>query len=361
LLQYGTIYSLAPNEEPAIKVAVRVRPFVHGEEYRDDDEETAGRQGAALGIDMSENKITYWGDDNLEGPRRLRKSENRVERYRTVDECLWSFNDNQGEKERDADRPFASQAKVFERIGQPRLDQFWGPGADGNDGFDISFVTFGQSGTGKSHTLYGPWHGGLSMEPEDQGLVLRTGRALFQRLFELKNAGNTDQFELVMTMHELYNGSIYDLLVPHTDQHRIEPDTRPPLETKLMGRSYVPVDAKGRRGGMPITSEEDMSKVLQRGHANQTKAPTLGNPDSDRAHTVITIWVEISYTVMNKRKPSVKKLTKRVTFVDLAGSENDFLSQIDGLTAEDVREIYLEMDWSSIPTQYWKEVMSLYV
>ena len=75
------------------------------------------------------------------------------------------------------------------------------------DGYNVCIFAYGQTGTGKTFTMEGT--------PENRGVNYRTLEELF-RISEEK--GGVMRYELVVSMLEVYNEKIRDLLVENSNQ-----------------------------------------------------------------------------------------------------------------------------------------------
>lgn len=71
------------------------------------------------------------------------------------------------------------------------------------DGYNVCIFAYGQTGTGKTFTMEGT--------PDDRGVNYRTLKNLFQIIKERENRYN---YEISVSVLEVYNEQIRDLLVP---------------------------------------------------------------------------------------------------------------------------------------------------
>lgn len=71
------------------------------------------------------------------------------------------------------------------------------------DGYNVCIFAYGQTGTGKTFTMEGT--------QEDRGVNYRTLKNLFQIIKERENRYN---YEISVSVLEVYNEQIRDLLVP---------------------------------------------------------------------------------------------------------------------------------------------------
>ena len=75
------------------------------------------------------------------------------------------------------------------------------------DGYNVCIFAYGQTGTGKTFTMEGT--------PEKRGVNYRTVEELF-RVSEER--GGVVRYELFVSMSEVYNEKIRDLLVENSNQ-----------------------------------------------------------------------------------------------------------------------------------------------
>jgi kinesin family protein C2/C3 len=91
--------------------------------------------------------------------------------------------------------PESTQAQVFEAV-QPLVISVL-------DGYNVCIFAYGQTGSGKTHTMEGPDH--------DPGVNRRAIQELF---VQIEERSSMFDFELQMSMLEIYNEEIKDLLDP---------------------------------------------------------------------------------------------------------------------------------------------------
>lgn len=76
------------------------------------------------------------------------------------------------------------------------------------DGYNVCIFAYGQTGTGKTYTMEGT--------SEDRGVNYRALGELFQSSME---RCSTMKYEFSISMLEVYNEKIRDLLAENSDQH----------------------------------------------------------------------------------------------------------------------------------------------
>ncbi|XP_042304919.1 kinesin-like protein KIFC1 isoform X2 [Sceloporus undulatus] len=189
--------------------------------------------------------------------------------------------------------PSSSQAEVFEEIAllvQSALD-----------GYHVCIFAYGQTGSGKTYTMEGP----DKMEPDTVGMIPRAVRQIFQTAREMEAKGWKYQF--MANFLEIYNESLRDLLVlrpeqsPELEIRRVSPHTE---ELHVPNLSYV-----------PVASEQEVLRLLQRAKAHRSVARTSLNERSSRSHSLFQLHIE------GQNVPRELHTTSVLSLVDLAGSE----------------------------------------
>lgn len=269
----------------SIKVAVRVRPFNQREKERE----------SQCVIEMNGKTTTI-------------KDELGQEKSFTFDYSFWShdgFKNNEIGYSEPSDDRYADQQMVFECVGKEILDNAW-------EGYHCCLFAYGQTGSGKSYSMVG--YG------SNKGIVPISCDEIFKRI-----KGNTDtekSYEVQVSMLEIYNEKVQDLLSP--------PNKRPATGLKIRESKTIGVFVEGLTKH-PVTSYEEISKKMEEGYENRTIGSTLMNATSSRAHTIVTIEFKQVTFVAGKKS---EKLSM-INLVDLAGSER---SSSTGATGETLKE-----------------------
>ena len=125
----------------------------------------------------------------------------------------------------------ATQAETYEAVGRPVVD-------DVLEGFNGTILAYGQTGTGKTYTIYGPlsyWRraptsvgvgGGigraaphaaappLALQPqlELSGIVTRAALQIFAHAEELKRNGDSRRFRVTLSSLQIWQEAVSDLL-----------------------------------------------------------------------------------------------------------------------------------------------------
>ena len=178
------------------------------------------------------------------------------------------------------------------------------------DGGAGTVLAYGQTGSGKTYTMSGRCgasrggrrrgteDGGDEVEAEEDGVVGRSIRFLFDALRRRRSSGNEDAAVRV-THYEIYEERIIDLLA--RDSSSSSSSSRS-LRVRWRKRDgfYVPNLTRET-----CASASEALACVRRGCARRRVRANAVNAESSRSHAVLTVYVDRG----------------KVTFVDLAGSE----------------------------------------
>ena len=270
----------------SIKVGVRVRPFNDREK----------KNNSVCIIEMNSQNQTKI------------KDEKGNEKTFTFDHSFWSHDGfrvlENGYFEPEGTE-YADQKYVFNQVGKEILDNAW-------EGYHCCLFAYGQTGSGKSYSMVG--YGA------NKGIVPISCDEIFTRI--KNNKDKEKSYEVQVSMLEIYNEKIQDLLIPakNRPQHGLKI-----RESKVLG---IFVDGLSKH---PVTSYEEISKKMDEGYVNRTIGSTLMNATSSRAHTIVIIEFKQCTMVAGKKS---EKLSM-INLVDLAGSER---AGSTGATGERLKE-----------------------
>ena len=256
----------------SVQVGVRVRPF----NTREKD------NNSVCVIEMNGNQTTI--KNELGQPHTF-----------TFDHSFWSH-DCYIEKENgylapDKSGKYADQIFVYNALGKQILDNAW-------EGYHCCLFAYGQTGSGKSYSMVG--YG------ENKGIVPISCEEIFKRIES--NTNDDIHYEVEVSMLEIYNEKVQDLLVPISKRPTGGLKIR---ESKTLGVFVADLTK------YPVSSYKEISEKMDEGYQNRTIGSTLMNNTSSRAHTIVTIEFTQVHTV-GKTKSEKKS---RINLVDLAGSE----------------------------------------
>ncbi|XP_018806729.1 kinesin-like protein KIN-14B [Juglans regia] len=193
--------------------------------------------------------------------------------------------------------PHVGQAELFRDV-QPLVQSAL-------DGYNVSIFAYGQTHSGKTHTMEGSSH--------DRGLYARC----FEELFDLANSDSTStsQFKFSVTVFELYNEQARDLLSKPGGS----------LQKVLMGPPESSIELVRERVDNPL----EFSRILKA--AFQSRGDDMSK--FNVSHLIIT--VHIYYTNLITGENSCSKLS----LVDLAGSEGSIGEEDSGEHVTDLLHV----------------------
>ncbi|GMJ04021.1 kinesin like protein for actin based chloroplast movement 1, KINESIN CDKA;1 ASSOCIATED 1 [Hibiscus trionum] len=193
--------------------------------------------------------------------------------------------------------PHVGQAELFSDV-QPFVQSAL-------DGYNVSVFAYGQTRSGKTHTMEG--------SNQDRGLYARC----FEELFDLANSDltSTSKFNFSVTAFGLYNEQIRDLLSESGS-------TLPKIRLKLPEPSVELVQDK-------VDNPVDFSKVLKAAFQSWQSDTSKLNV----SHLIIT--VHIYYNNLISGENSYSKLS----LIDLAGSDGQILEEDSGERVTDLLHV----------------------
>ncbi|XP_067908729.1 kinesin-like protein KIF11 [Heterodontus francisci] len=198
--------------------------------------------------------------------------------------------------------PSAKQIDVYKSVVYPILDEVI-------LGYNCTIFAYGQTGTGKTFTMEGERSQKEQYTWEEDplaGVIPRTLHQIFERL-----ASQGAEFSVKVSLLEIYNEELFDLLSPSSDvSERLQMFDDP--------RNKRGVIIKGLEE-ISVHNKDEVYQILERGAARRTTAATLMNAYSSRSHSVFSITIHMKETTLDGEE--LVKIGK-LNLVDLAGSEN---------------------------------------
>jgi kinesin family member 11 len=202
--------------------------------------------------------------------------------------------------------PDSSQQDLYEGVVEPIVDEVL-------QGYNCTVFAYGQTGTGKTHTMEGRRDDDvLCMAerrlPENAGIIPRSVKQVFDHLRSI-----TDEHSVKVSHLELYNEQLTDLLGPDADTAPAGDNGLRVYDDHTKGTFVQGLDE------VLVRSEEEIFAVLDKSATKRRTAETLMNKYSSRSHSVFTITIHIKEST-----PDGADLLKvgKLNLVDLAGSEN---------------------------------------
>ncbi|KAJ4954257.1 hypothetical protein NE237_011040 [Protea cynaroides] len=172
------------------------------------------------------------------------------------------------------------------------------------DGFNVCIFAYGQTGTGKTFTMEGT--------PENRGVNYRALKELF-RISEQRSS--TMRYELSVSMLEVYNEKIRDLLSENSDP----PPKKLEIKQAAEGTQEVPGLFEAR-----VYGTDEVWELLKTGNQIRSVGSTNANELSSRSHCLLRVTVRGENLVNGQRTRS------HLWLVDLAGSERVGRIEVEG-------------------------------
>lgn len=183
------------------------------------------------------------------------------------------------------------------------------------DGYNVTIFCYGQTGAGKTWTLYG--------SGQSPGVSPRTCEEVFAMI---ERDRDKYEAEVKASMVELYVNDLRDLLTKEKEP--------PKLDFKNVrqadGSISVQLDGAVER---PATSARDLAKTIQAGLSQRKVKSTNMNSVSSRSHLMFIIKLHITDRITGRSRPG------KITLVDMAGSERLAKSGVSGEGAKEAIEI----------------------
>uniref|UniRef100_A0A674JA92 Kinesin-like protein n=1 Tax=Terrapene triunguis TaxID=2587831 RepID=A0A674JA92_9SAUR len=172
------------------------------------------------------------------------------------------------------------------------------------EGYNGTIFAYGQTSSGKTHTMEGKLH-----DHQLMGIIPRIAHDIFDHIYSMDE---NLEFHIKVSYFEIYLDKIRDLLdVSKTNLAVHEDKNRVPYVKGCTERF--------------VSSPEEVMDVIDEGKANRHVAVTNMNEHSSRSHSIFLI------NIKQENVETEKKLSGKLYLVDLAGSEkvmSTFLSLI---------------------------------
>jgi len=187
--------------------------------------------------------------------------------------------------------PESTQEEVYQVLAADMVD-------DCLRGYNATLFAYGQTGAGKTHTMFGPALGGGSAQTTvPSGVIPQAMNQVFEGLQRQEHV----QASVTMALLEVYQEEIQDLLRP-SDQ-----------KLRLRERGGAGVVVEGLHWA-PVHSPQDALALVAAGEQQRHVAHTGMNDSSSRSHSVLILQV-----TRRLRDGTISRT--KLNFADLAGSE----------------------------------------
>jgi len=198
--------------------------------------------------------------------------------------------------------PDSTQAQVFEAV-QPLVISVL-------DGYNVCIFAYGQTGSGKTHTMEGP--------DADPGV---NRRAITELFAQIEERSSMFDFELEMSMLEIYNEEIKDLLDPSDKKLEIR-------KSKDGNGHDIPELRKEA-----VSSAQEVQAFIATGSNNRTVGRHNMNEHSSRSHLVLTFYAR------SIAKQDGATSRAKLHMIDLAGSERVSKTDATGTRLKEAQNI----------------------
>ena len=220
--------------------------------------------------------------------------------------------------------PTASQSDVYAFV-QPMIFKV-------TAGINFTVFAYGQTGTGKTHTMLGDSSTTFREIHANCGIIPRAMVDIFDCLAaqQALSRGNRSESGLntpdtktnpsglqsivKCSYLQIYNEKLYDLLVDRKKSNRLV--LRERQDPSNTGES---VHIEGLTS-ICVENAEDVLKLLRLGRANRAVRGTEFNARSSRSHAILQVRIQIRNSSPDD-SPDVVTTSSKMNLVDLAGSE----------------------------------------
>ncbi|KAL1006757.1 hypothetical protein UPYG_G00076470 [Umbra pygmaea] len=180
------------------------------------------------------------------------------------------------------------------------------------EGYNGTIFAFGQTSSGKTHTMEGILH-----DSENMGIIPRIVQDIFNYIYSMDE---NLEFHIKVSYFEIYLDRIKDLLDVTKNNLSVHED-----------KNRVPY-VKGCTERF-VCSPEEVMDTIDEGKANRHVAVTNMNEHSSRSHSIFQINVKQENTATEQ------KLSGKLYLVDLAGSEKVGKTGAEGAVLEEAKNI----------------------
>ncbi|XP_075037020.1 kinesin heavy chain [Mixophyes fleayi] len=180
------------------------------------------------------------------------------------------------------------------------------------DGYNGTIFAYGQTSSGKTHTMEGKLH-----NPQLMGIIPRIAADIFDHIYSMDE---NLEFHIKVSYFEIYLDKIRDLLdVSKTNLAVHEDKNRVPYVKGCTERF--------------VSSPEEVMDVIDEGKTNRHVAVTNMNEHSSRSHSIFLI------NIKQENVETEKKLCGKLYLVDLAGSEKVSKTGAEGAVLDEAKNI----------------------
>jgi hypothetical protein len=201
-----------------------------------------------------------------------------------------------------------SQADVFEECRDLVQSAF--------DGFNVTIFSYGQTGAGKTYTMYGT--------PCDEGIC---GRAISEIFCFAESSAPWQESSVSASIVEMYNNDVLDLGSLISGKPR-----------SLCYKSSASVGLRGTGdliglAQFPVSTATELKEILKKTLGNRTVASHKLNSQSSRSHFIFMI------NIATVNRETGARTNGKIVLCDLAGSERLKRTEPEGVRRKEAIEI----------------------
>ncbi|XP_072304888.1 kinesin family member 5Aa isoform X1 [Eucyclogobius newberryi] len=179
-------------------------------------------------------------------------------------------------------------------------------------GYNGTIFAYGQTASGKTHTMEGKLH-----DPHQMGIIPRIAEDIFNHIFAMDE---NLEFHIKVSYFEIYMDKIRDLLdVTKTNLSVHEDKNRVPFVKGCTERF--------------VSSPDEVMDLIDEGKSNRHVAVTNMNEHSSRSHSIFLI------NIKQEHVETEQKLCGKLYLVDLAGSEKVSKTGAAGSVLDEAKNI----------------------
>ena len=205
--------------------------------------------------------------------------------------------------------PNSNQSEIYNNVGKRIVEDIMA-------GYNGTIFAYGQSGSGKTYTMYG----NDIYDENAKGIIPRVVEEIFKRVE--KSDVNID-FQLKLSVVEIYKEVMYDLFTQENNLKIIE-NKEKGIYIENLTEVY-------------LSSIDEFFNYAELSQKNRKVAETKLNHNSSRSHCIMILEVIQNY----KKEKIIKKGI--LNLVDLAGSEKVSKTGAVGETLEEAKKINLSL------------------
>ncbi|KAJ6666654.1 hypothetical protein lerEdw1_020378 [Lerista edwardsae] len=180
------------------------------------------------------------------------------------------------------------------------------------EGYNGTIFAYGQTSSGKTHTMEGTLH-----DPDGMGIIPRIVQDIFNYIYSMDE---NLEFHIKVSYFEIYLDKIRDLLdVSKTNLSVHEDKNRVPYVKGCTERF--------------VCSPDEVMDTIDEGKSNRHVAVTNMNEHSSRSHSIFLI------NVKQENTQTEQKLSGKLYLVDLAGSEKVSKTGAEGAVLDEAKNI----------------------